>query len=56
MLLSRHDAFLELEKIQQQLLESCPAWLDKDTLAAFCEQKMRYYLGLKLAITTCYAV
>lgn len=43
-----YDALLELEKIQQQLLESCPAWLEKDTLAAFCQQKMRHYVGIML--------
>jgi hypothetical protein len=43
-----YDAFLELERIQQQLLDGCPTWLDKDKLATFCEQKMRGYLELML--------
>lgn len=43
-----YAAFLELEKIQELLLDSCPIWLDKDALAAFCEQKMRGYLALML--------
>jgi len=44
-----YDALRTLEKIQQQLVDSCPAWLDKDKLNTFCERKMRNYLGVMLA-------
>jgi glycosyltransferase involved in cell wall biosynthesis len=44
-----YDVLRKLEKIQKQLLDSCPAWLDKDKLNTVCEQKMRSYLGLMLA-------
>jgi glycosyltransferase involved in cell wall biosynthesis len=44
-----YDALRKLEKIQQQLKDGCPAWLDNDELNTYCEQKMRFYLELILA-------
>ena len=44
-----YDALRKLERIQQQLIESCPAWLDRNELKTFCERKMRFYLELFFA-------
>jgi len=44
-----YDALRNLEKIHQQLIDDCPAWLDKDGLNTVCERHIRMFLGLMLA-------